>query len=287
MIALDSDRMRVEVAPAFGARVTALWDKRAGREWLVTGPREAGDGAAYGGAQARGWDECFPTVAPCEHPAWGRLRDHGLLWGRPWKVTAHGQTLRATYEEERFAFTRTLDLHGGTLTASYEVENLTGDWLPYVWSQHCLLAARPGERIVLANLSDFTLRGRRVRWPRVGGRDRSVVGDMTDGCAAKAYAMDFTRTPWAASASLVAEDAAIRFSWQDVPSFGLWFDWGGWPSDPALGAPVHQLALEPTTSPFDAIAPAEGAGLCNRLNRGGTHRWSVRIDLLDPPRSPA
>ena len=48
MILLESDRARVEIEPAFGARVTALRDKRSGREWLVAGPREveASDAAA-------------------------------------------------------------------------------------------------------------------------------------------------------------------------------------------------------------------------------------------------
>ena len=283
MIALESDRMRVEVDPAFGARVTALWDKRAGREWLVTGPREAGDGATYGGAQARGWDECFPTIAACDHPAWGALRDHGLLWGRPWKVTAHGQTLRATYREERFAFTRTLDLHGATLTASYEVENLTGDWLPYVWSQHCLLAARPGERIDLDGLPDFTTASGPASWPVHAGRDWSIVGAKEDGVAAKLYAMVFPDRDVvnSASAALVGDDGSIRFTWDDVPALGLWLDWGGWPE----ASPVHQLALEPTSSPYDDLGSAERWGLCGKLapdGRHATHRWIVRIDLRDP-----
>jgi hypothetical protein len=280
MIAIESDRMRVEVDPAFGARVTALWDKRAGREWLVTGPREGdrSEAATYGAREARGWDECFPTVAPCEHPRWGRLRDHGLLWGRPWRVVAHGPTLRASYREERFAFTRVLDVHGPTLTVAYELEG-EGD-LPWMWSQHCLLAARPGERLALEGFCGFRTEGRPLDWPALDGRDLSVVGAPEDGFALKAYA----DARGAARAVLEGAEGGIAFAWDagQVGALGLWLDWGGWPADPALGAPVHQLAIEPTTAPSDDLLGAEAAGAARVLRPDLLASWRMTISLTDP-----
>ena len=55
---VESEAIRAEVEPAFGARVTSLVDRRTGRDWLV--PGAAVPGGAYGAAQAVGWDECFP-----------------------------------------------------------------------------------------------------------------------------------------------------------------------------------------------------------------------------------
>ena len=275
MIALESDRLRAEIDPAFGARVTALWDKRAGREWLVTGPREGGD--VYGGAQARGWDECFPTVAPCEDPDWGSLRDHGLLWGRPWKVAAHGQTIRATFEEGRFAFTRTLDLHGATLTALYELESRADRPLPWMWSQHLLLASRPGERILAEGAWGWTDGDGAVSWPIEDGRDLSLVEGPEAGFARKLYA----RVPDEARAALFGEEGGIALEWSgaEAPALGLWIDWGGWPE----GAPVHQLALEPATAPADDLATARKRNAARVLDPGAIADWRVAITLLDPP----
>jgi hypothetical protein len=73
----------------------------------------------------------------------------------------------------------------------------------------------------------------------------------------------------------------IRFDWSGagIPAFGLWLDYGGWPP----GAPVHQVALEPTTAPADDLTQAEAMGHARQLAPGETHRWSVRITLTLPP----
>ena len=67
----------------------------AGREWLWRNDklpyRTPLDGASYGAtADTGGYDECFPTIAPChlppDVPVYGGLAlpDHGELWsGRP------------------------------------------------------------------------------------------------------------------------------------------------------------------------------------------------------------
>lgn len=266
MIHLESDAMRVELDPAFGARVTALWDKR-GREWLVTGPRdgEPGDTAPYGGAQSRGWDECFPTITPCQHPAWGLVRDHGLLWGRPWKVAAHGARAKATYAEERFRFTRVLELHGGALLASYEWENLSGRPLPWMWAQHCLLAARPGDRLALEGLEGLRDEAGPVGWPVHRGRDLSAAEGPEAGFMLKAYA----DAPGAARAELRGEGGGLALSWEGVPAFGLWISWGGWDGQ-------HQMAFEPATAPVDGLDLAVDPPV---LPPGERAAWAVTVGL--------
>jgi galactose mutarotase-like enzyme len=278
MILLESDRARVEIDPAFGARVTALWDKRSGREWLVTGPREgeASDTAPYGGAQARGWDECFPTVFPCRYAAWGNLRDHGLLWGRPWAVLQHGATAYCNDREERLTFRRTLDLHGATLHALHEVESHAEEPLPWMWAQHALLAARPGERIRLEGVGDITAGGRSVSWPHHDGRDLSVVGTPEHRVPSKLYA----RAAGAVRAMLEGPKGGIAFAWDNpgIRAMGLWLDWGGWPED----APVHQLAIEPTTTPADDLPQAEAHSSARSLAPGATAARRMTVALTDP-----
>lgn len=240
---VQSEAIRAEIDPAFGARVTSLVDRRTGRDWLVPGP--AVEGGTYGAAEARGWDECFPTVAPCEHPAWGPLRDHGELWSRPWR--ADGDAL--TCETPRFRFSRRLTAEGDRLHADYAVDCDE----PWMWSQHALLALHPGERFAFE------------------GADPGPVGPVEEdtGLAEKTYAPAEGRV----RAAVGSSRGGIALEWDaaEMPVLGLWRSYGGWPPG---GPPAHQVAIEPTTHAADDLASAEAP-------RRGPARWRVTLHLTE------
>ncbi len=272
MITLANDQIALTLQPEFGARVTSLTDLVSQRQWLVTGDCVGGD--AHLGDQARGWDECFPTVGICAHPAWGgAMRDHGELWGRPWGVSHAAHSCTATYRDPRFDFVRSLHLQGASVIATYQVTNRSPDIVPYLWCQHALLATTPADRIVLQGVSGMQANGQPVDWPSHATRDLSVVGAQDAGFAQKLYGGGQNK----ASASVIGAQDKICFDWsgRDVPAVGVWLDYGGWPA----GAPVHQVALEPTTAPADDLVQAEAMGRARILIPGDRHRWSVRITL--------
>lgn len=76
--------------PELGGKLSSLRDLRSGREWLWTNehlPYQKPTGSnSYVNADTGGWDECFPTVAPCSYPLepWQGipLPDHGELWSQ-------------------------------------------------------------------------------------------------------------------------------------------------------------------------------------------------------------
>lgn len=276
-ITLMSDRMRLTLEPDFGARITSLTDLRSGRQWLVDGPFTGGadDQAGYGAAEARGWDECFPTIGKGHHPVWGMLRDHGAIWGRPWEVTARpdGQHCKAVYAAKAFRFERALTLTGAVVTADYRVTNLSAVALPYLWSQHALLATTPGDALRLHGFADLVTGGLRYVWPHHPARDLTRVGSLDEGFMQKSYAAA------GKGAEVVGPDGGIRFGWSDdLAAFGLWLDYGGWPKD----GPVHQIAFEPTTAMADDLVQAERLGQLRVLPPGQTHGWSVTVSLTDP-----
>ena len=87
-IALRSAELEVVVVPAIGMKLTNL-RRPGGREWLWRNhqiPLALPEpGASYvETADSGGWDECFPTVAPCPIPGAPAdttpLPDHGELW---------------------------------------------------------------------------------------------------------------------------------------------------------------------------------------------------------------
>ena len=278
-ITLSSDRIQLTLEPRFGARVTSLTDRRSGRQWLVLGSCQgaAGDQASYGGAEARGWDECFPSIASGSDAVWGKLRDHGQLWGRPWQVAADPGAghCTTTYRTATFAFERGLALQGPVLTASYSVTNHAPKPLPYLWSQHALLATNPADRLSLIGIPDLISGASRYIWPHHPARDLTLVGPLDEGFAQKSYAA----TPTGGSAAVCGPDGGLRFDWSgDLPAFGLWLDYGGWPPD----APVHQIAFEPATAMADSLADATALGQIRRLAPGATDRWAVRLTVMDP-----
>jgi galactose mutarotase-like enzyme len=277
-ITLTSDRMRVTLDLAFGARITSLTDLRSGRQWLVAGPNQGqtGDDATYGAAEALGWDECFPTISKGRHPAWGDLRDHGSVWGRPWQVTGQPDAghCTAAYTAPDFVFERALSLQGAVLTARYRVTNHAARPLPYLWSQHALLATAPPDELRLHGMPELVTGGTRYDWPHHPARNLTEVGPLGEGFMLKSYAM----AAKSAAAEVIGPNGGIRFDWSDdLPAFGLWLDYGGWPQD----GPVHQIAFEPTTAMADDLAQAERLGQLRWLPPGQTHDWSVRISLTD------
>lgn len=191
---LENELMRVEVAPTLGGKIMRIESRRTGRQWLWANPhlpfREPAMGTDYDGQfDSGGWDEIFPTVAPCvaaglsrsescvtksnanrervrgapnQTPtAWGAmtLTDHGELWRRPWRVVVHqvnargAATLELALEDDAapFAFRRTIELapDRAELVMRYTLTNRSERPLPYLWVAHPLINIEPGMRIEL------------------------------------------------------------------------------------------------------------------------------------------
>lgn len=289
---LSNAHIALSVEPDFGARVTQLIDRVSGRDWLIGGPLEgsSGDSALFGAGEARGWDECFPTVAPCTDSTHGRtLRDHGDLWGRRWSCHSGEDAVRATFDGAGWQFVRDLKLVKNRVEARYAVTNGSGHRLPYLWSQHCLLATGPGDRIDLQGIGPMTVTAALsadgtvdtgvFEWPELSAAvsDLSSVRDVSAGFAIKAYAPVDSHV----SATVGGVDGSISVSWTkaDIPFLGLWLDYGGWPQE----GPVHQIAIEPTTAPADDLAGAHENKQARWLDPGETHNWAVTMTLAPTP----
>lgn len=277
---ISSGRMSLSVDTAFGARVTDLTDLATGRQWLLTGQRapDTSETVVYRGLESRGWDECFPTILPCVAREWGgRLRDHGMLWGRPWGIVEAGpQVLTSRFCGDGIYFDRQLVLSGSELTASYTVTSTLTAAVPYMWSQHCVLSLTQADRISLTGQEQMMTDGLGFDWPEYPGRDLTRVGAEDEGFVLKSYA----RTPGAATAEVRGPQGGLRFDWDgaEIGALGVWLSYGGWPKE----APLHQVAIEPTTAAADDLAGAIALGQERWLAAGEMHNWSVRLTLLDP-----
>ncbi len=281
LLTLENKAVALSLAPAFGARVTSLIDKRTGRDWLAQGALvgRTDNDAPFMGEEARGWDECYPTVGPCPSSHWGRrLRDHGDLWARRWDATQSASSITATYNDDQTRFRRTLTLEGASVGVAYEVTNTWKTALPTLWSQHCLLACEPGERLELEGISNIISDCQPIDLSNVNGMDYTTLHDIRAGVALKAYGCVQDQ----AQVGIIGENGGIAFSWSaaDAAHLGLWFDYGGWPDKEA---PVHQVAIEPTTSPTDDLEGALAGGHAIWLKPGQSRTWNTTITLSPRP----
>lgn len=316
-IELASDEVRVGIEPVHGGRIVSLVDRRSGREWLVQAS-DADDGAigswaahdaVFTGERAYGWDECLPTVAPCAdplEPSGPPLRDHGDGWGRPVEVEprpgADGgpASLRMTWEVAgRYRFERVVTLDGPAVRTDYRMIALGRD-VPFLWSIHPLLALEPGARLAIPGVDavrvtngpglDLRAANGQVAWPVVdtlaGDRlDLSRIPDSSAGTARKLYAVaaavDGPAIAWQ------PDGAGLAFDWdrEVAPALGIWIDAGGWP----VGAGRQQVALEPTTAPFDDLATAMAHDQAAWARPGHDVRWwaTIRLVVRDADAAPS
>jgi len=276
---LKNDVVELTIIPSFGARVTSLKDRRTGREWLVTGPSvgDSSDEAVFLSEEAIGWDECFPTVAPCKVNGEATLlRDHGDLWARPWSIQSQSDGhIDCLYETKEYSFSRSLTLIGNEVKAEYELKNLGEEEIPYLYSQHMLLATNPGEIIQLSGIDNLKDGDVPFAWPdqENGHRNDKVLG-FEAGVADKTYGL----ANGEASAGVYSDAGSLSINWSasELPYFGMWRCFGGWPE----GKPVHQLALEPTTAPAHDLESAKKLNLAATLAAGATTHWATTIKLF-------
>ena len=290
IVTIASDALEVAIAPDAGARVVAIVDRATGRNWLAEGEptRSSAEDAAYGIDEAAGWDECFPTVSPCDAPLapWRRrLRDHGDLWGRPWRVVERTLSrVETDYWADGLRFSRSLEVTRSTLEAVYRVKNTLQMAAPFLWAMHPLFALRAGESIVVPNAASLAttycavngqrLEAAKLPWPDGGGQIPFSL-DCVQWPQARFAGKFFFGEVGLASASLGGPSRWLDMAWDGVDQLGLWIAYGAWPRFNDI---VH-VALEPTTSPDDTLAQAAARGRAAIVAPGGSRTWRVRLTL--------
>jgi len=172
LVAIDTGPLSLSLLPELGGKLTSLRDARTGREWLWRNPRIGYERVPYGAsyvqvADTGGWDECFPTVAPCDYPSapWqgAHLQDHGELWSQPTLFELLGggrevglytrwEGVMLPYSSER---TITLSAGSARIRFEYAVHSHADAPLQFIWSAHPLLAIEPGMSLRLPPAATF------------------------------------------------------------------------------------------------------------------------------------
>ena len=306
-VALRSAELEVVAIPSFGMKLTNL-RRLNGREWLWRSDQiplaPPQSGASYvESADSGGWDECFPTVAPCPvpgaPPGTPPLPDHGELWSAPWISSVYesseGTTLagsaKGTVLPYEFHRQVTLDPQEPVVRFRYLLRHTGDKPFPWIWSAHPLLNVQPGSVLTLPGVSQVkvaAVHGRDdisvnevVSWPgAIGGDGDRLTFPENGGWALKAFGDLGSDGRMMLTDPRRGERLELVVRREQVPQVGVWLNCRGWA--PPGRTPYYNMALEPCIGAPDRLDLAVTEWhTAQTLQPGEERAWSIDVRLLE------
>lgn len=279
MAVLETDTLRVAVAPAVGGRVVSIVHRPSGREFLWRNPRlkltPCAPGAAYDPNFYGGIDELIPCDIP-ETINGIVCPDHGELWTLALHAEEDDDALILSGRLPQFGldYERRMRLEENRLICNYRLTNPTTRLRRFLWKLHAALAVQPGDRIVCpaatARPADPQWSRRKTAdpfdWPVADGLDMSRI-PAPDGSTEFLFLYDLAEGRMA----LEAKDGArfeCRFDLAVFPC--CWY----FASHGAMDGAFTSV-LEPCTTMPLSVNEAAASGFCSRLRPGETLETTV------------
>jgi len=299
-VALESPDLRIVIDPREGGKIRSLLSTRTKIEYLYQDPRrDIGNGPSYGDHDISGFEECFPTVWPCDYPDGKRqglaLRDHGYLWHRPWKARIENGrvVMHCNIPELECLFERVCWLESNrSFRLDYRITNNDDEPLSYVYSAHPLLAAYEGTRLILpeemakayvffaANMPGMSP-GTWIDWrPGTIPSLQTPFTAQRQACL-KVYSPRLTSVRAAVLHSNEREGLQFDVNADQLPFLGVLYQ-QGYDSDPegAFHSEVF-LALEPTSGVGDDLPTCQATGTVCQLQPKEAKEYTIRLTLFD------
>jgi hypothetical protein len=281
---LESQFLRLDVAPSVGGRMVSLVDKRTGHEFLWRNRSLKLEllptGSEYDPNFYGGIDELLPND-PAEKIAGIDCPDHGELWTTSLSSRIEGQTLSLRGKLPWFGleYERKMSLRKDEPIVElwYRITNRTEAAREFLWKLHAALAVRAGDiidcparqaQVVDPAWSRFKSTAPFV-WPRIEGKDASVIPPL-DGTMDFFYLFNLER----GEMSWRRPESGLRFTYQFdkniFPYAWLFASYGGFNGH-------YTIILEPCTAmPMSVIESAQ-KNQCSRLDPGEQIETTVKI----------
>ena len=300
-IGLETEELFVSVFPDAGGKVLDLVHKRTGVNLLWRNPRvplqRTHAGAPFEDVWCGGWDELFPTDAPCTVDG-NVIHDHGDLWIGPWEWSVeHEDDDSATLRLSRFSpslpclVEKWLTLSSGApaLACRYRLTNVGTQPIAFVFSLHVAHAIGPGSVLHLP-ASRIAVEPPYVGrpplgeaahpWPGQGGAgDLSRLPGPESGLTEWLWTRDLADGWCAVSHPDRGIGLALAFDRRVFPTVWLFGVYGGWRGH-------HFLLTEPATSPPGSLASSVEAGTAATLAAGETLETEVVATVYEAAVTP-
>ncbi len=289
---LESDYLRLDVAPSVGGRVISLLHKPSGHEFLWRNRalplRREPAGSEYDPNFYGGIDELLPNDIP-EVIDGVNCPDHGELWTAPLTCQSDGErlVLSGDLPQSGLHYERVMSLckDGPQLDLAYRITNRASQPRSFLWKLHAALAVQAGDIIDCpagrAQVVDLAWSRYRTlapfAWPILQGQAANLI-PPADGTVDFFYLFDLRagRMAWrrpGAGLELAYEfdPRVFRFAW-------LFASYGGFNGH-------YTVILEPCTTMPMSVNEAAAKGQCSRLEPGQT--LATRVTLQAGPPSTA
>jgi len=296
-IALEGDVLYVTLFPEVGGKILDLVHRPTGANLLWRNPRvplaRTHPGAPFDDVWCGGWDELFPTDAPCVLDG-NAFHDHGDLWNGPWAWSVdHDDGASAAITLRRYSpslpclVEKRIELERGSasLLLRYRLENLGPRPIQFVWNLHVAHSLEQGSRALLPAGSLGTHEpylgragGGDYAWPRhvdEGGVDHDLSETLgPDSGLSEFLSARELREGWCAVVHpSTGIGLGLAFDVQVFPTVWLFADYGGWRGH-------HFLLTEPSTSPPGSLAENVAAGSAASLGSGAVLETVVVASVL-------
>lgn len=284
LVRLESNHLRVDVAPGVGGRVVSLVEKAGGHEFLWRNRairlEALPGGSDYDPNFFGGIDELLPNDVP-EEISGVACPDHGELWTLPLTWSSRGTELTLTGVLPRFGlhYERIMSLRNDApfLDCAYRITNLTREPRSFLWKLHAALAIQAGDvidcparqaRVVdaaytrFSTLTPFT-------WPVLDGQAANVI-PTAEGSMDFFYLYELTAGHLALRRPSAGLEFAYQFDPRVFPFAWLFATYGGF-----LGH--YTVVLEPCTAMPISVNEAAARRQCSLLQPGETLETRVTI----------
>ncbi|MBN2210558.1 MAG: hypothetical protein JW709_04105, partial [Sedimentisphaerales bacterium] len=226
-----------------------------------------------------GYDDCFPTVSPCESPGGGYIPDHGEICWLPWDIRCSSNALIgwAQCQILPVRFCRLMEFHAAGITWRFEVENQSNRDLPFLHVMHALL---PPNNVTALRLPTY----------------ETLYDEMTQKslphCDVNKLSRDLCITPQAAAKMLLLQNIqngfveieinrryrlGVHFDAGIFTTLGIWWNNGGYP--PKNACRRFECAFEPIPGESSSLVKARRHGTTLMAPARGKLSWTVKWEI--------
>lgn len=292
IVRLESDCLRVDVAPGVGGRVVSLIDKASGHEFLwrnrTLSFQRLPAGSEYDPNFFGGIDELLPNDLP-EVINGVKCPDHGELWttALDWQCEGDRLRLRGTLPLFGLRYEREMALRadGPWLDCIYRISNPTAQPRHFLWKLHAALNVAPGDLVDCparkAQVVDLAWSRYHTLapfdWPRIEGQDAHMI-PAPDGTVDFFYLFELAEGRMAWRRPSDGLTFAYQFDLKVFPYAWMFASYGGFNGH-------YTVILEPCTAMPLSVKEAAARSQCSFLKPGETleTRVSIRAGCEMPP----
>jgi len=284
IIRLESDLLKVDIAPDAGGRIVSLVSKSSGYDFLWRNQNISLQvlpaGSEYDPNFYGGIDELLPNDIP-ETINGVDCPDHGELWTTPlnWRQDKERLILEGHLKKCGLTYKREMSLRGDApyLDFNYRISNPTRQPREFLWKLHAALLVQPGDIVECparkAQVVDLAWSRYKTLtpfdWPRLEGSAVNVI-PPSDGTMDFFYLFDLVdgQIAWRRPGRNLK--FAYNFGREVFPYVWIFASYGGFNGH-------YTVILEPCTAMPISVNEAAAKHQCARLEPGQSLQTSVSI----------